>query len=152
MKPEDMLQNKIPSDAPIRNCYGCGADNHFGLQMKSYLEGDEGICRWRPAVHHCSYPGFLNGGVACTIIDCHAAWTAYAIECRDRGEEVGAKSIPTGWTRAMKIEFLKPVPISDILELRAKVAKKGKTSRTVTCSIYAGDEECVSSEVTLVFV
>jgi acyl-CoA hydrolase len=52
----------------------------------------------------------------------------------------------------MKIEFLKPVPISDILELRAKVAKKGKTSRTVTCSIYAGDEECVSSEVTLVFV
>jgi acyl-coenzyme A thioesterase PaaI-like protein len=145
------LQDLIHSDAAIRGCYGCGTDNSNGLRIKSVLDGDEGVCRWRPERHHTSYPGFLNGGIACTLIDCHAAWTAFALECRERGWDVRSEgSLPTGWTRAMRVEFLNPTPIDAELVLRARLVKKGRTSRTVACSIYAHDRECVRGEVTLV--
>jgi len=145
------LQDRLHKDAPIRHCYGCGADNPNGLGLKSFLEGDEGVGRWRGRKHHCSYPGFLNGGIACTLIDCHSAWTAFAIECRNHAIDMGQEvDLPTGWTRAMKIEFLKPVPLDAEIILRGKVMKQGRTSRTVSCSIFANAEECVKGEVTIV--
>lgn len=145
------LQDQLHKDAPIRHCYGCGSDNSQGLHIKSFLEGDEGVSRWKGQEHHCSYPGYLNGGVSCTLIDCHSAWTVLALECRDRGVDMSQDAdLPTGWTRAMSVEFLKAVPLDAELLLRARVAKKGTTSRTVVCSIYANDQECVRGEVTLV--
>jgi acyl-coenzyme A thioesterase PaaI-like protein len=150
--PADMpLQDRLHSEAPIRGCYGCGTDNSHGLRIKSFLEGDEGICRWRPEPHHCSYPGFLNGGIACTLIDCHSAWTAFAVECREKGVDMAGKlEVPTGWTRAMHIEFLKPVPLNEEVILRARITKKGRTSRTMVCSVHCNGEECVTGEVTIV--
>lgn len=145
------LQDRLHPESPIRACYGCGADNHYGLGIKSFLEGDEGVCRWRGKEHHCSYPGFLNGGLASTLIDCHSAWTAFALECRDNGVDMGGQSdLPTGWTRALHIEFLKPTPLDTELTLKAKVIQKGRTSRTVECSIYSKGEQCVRGEVTIV--
>ncbi len=151
MSSDTPLQDLLHPDSPIRGCYGCGADNTHGLRIKSFLEGDEGVCRWLPEPHHCSYPGFLNGGVACTLIDCHSAWTACALECRARGLDMAAgPELPTGWTRAMRVEFLKPVPLNEDVILRARVVKKGRTSRTVECSLHCDDQECVKAEVTMV--
>jgi acyl-coenzyme A thioesterase PaaI-like protein len=145
------LQDIIHTEAPIRQCYGCGSDNPHGMQIKSFLEGDEAVSHWRAKEHHCSYPGFLNGGVACTLIDCHSAWAAFSIECRDKGLDFSEKpDLSTGWTRAMSVEFLKPVPLSSEVTLRARVIKKGRTSRTVACSLFAEGNECVRAEVTLV--
>ena len=31
------------------HCYGCGRLNANGLQIKSYWEGQESVCRFRPA-------------------------------------------------------------------------------------------------------
>jgi acyl-CoA thioesterase FadM len=50
----------------------------------------------------------------------------------------------------MNIEFIKPVPLDAELLLRAGVVKQGRTSRTLTCSIYANGEECIRGEVTVV--
>jgi acyl-coenzyme A thioesterase PaaI-like protein len=145
------LQDRLHPEAPIRHCYGCGADNTNGLKIKSFLEGDEAVSRWRPKAHHCSYPGYLNGGVACTLIDCHSAWTAFALECRDQGVDMERQSdLPTGWTRAISVEFLKPTPLDTELTLRAKIVKKGRTSRTIACSLYTNNEECVRAQVTIV--
>lgn len=58
--------------------------------------------------------------------------------------------LPTGWTHAMNVEFLEPTPLDTEITLRAKIVKKGRTSRTVECSLYANDEECVRAEVTIV--
>ena len=145
------LQDRLHHAAPIRHCYGCGADNPNGLKLKSFLEGDEGISQWSGHENHCSYPGFLNGGVACTLIDCHSAWTAFAIECRNQGLDMSQDAdLPTGWTRAMNVEFLKPVPLDREIVLRARVVKQGRTSRTVICSIFSNEEECITGEVTVV--
>jgi acyl-coenzyme A thioesterase PaaI-like protein len=151
MREAKALQNLLPKENPIRHCYGCGVDNPEGLGIKSHMAGDEGIARWRPQEHQCSYPGFLNGGIACTIMDCHSAWTAFAMYCREKGIDMtSGASLPTGWTRALQVEFLKAVPMDGELVLRARVIKKGTTSRTVACSIYANDVECVKGEVTMV--
>lgn len=146
------LQDRLNPEAGIRHCYGCGADNEKGLKIKSFLTGDEGVSTWRAQEHHCSYPGYLNGGIACTLIDCHSAWTAFALECRDQG--VSMETSPdakTGWTRAMHIEFLRPTPLNSEIKLIAKITARGKTSRTLACSIYADGEECVRAAVTIVF-
>ena len=145
------LQDRLHPEAPIRHCYGCGADNANGLRIKSFIEGDQVVTTWRAQDHHCSYPGYLNGGIACTLIDCHSAWTALALECRDQGLKMEEQSdVPTGWTRAMTVEFLKATPLDAEVTLRAKVLKKGRTSRTVACSLYSKGEECVRAEVTIV--
>ena len=145
------LQDQLHPDAAIRHCYGCGSDNPKGLHIKSYLEGDEGVGKWKAQPHHCSYPGYLNGGVSCTLIDCHSAWTAFALECRDQGIELGSSpELASGWTRAMNVEFLKVTPLDAELTLRARVVKKGRTSRAIACSIFANGEECVRGEVTIV--
>jgi acyl-CoA thioesterase FadM len=84
-------------------------------------------------------------------MDCHSAWTAFATHCREEGIDMAKGSnLPTGWTRALKVEFLKAVPMDVDLVLKARVIKRGKTSRTVACSIFANDEECVKGEVTMV--
>jgi acyl-coenzyme A thioesterase PaaI-like protein len=153
MADEKPLQDRLNPEAEIRHCYGCGADNKKGLQLKGFFDGTEGIAKWRPQKHHCSYPGFLNGGVASTLIDCHSAWTAFAAECHEHGidMEQGA-NLPTGWTRALKVEFLKPARLDTEVLLRAKVVKKGRTSRTVACSVYSDGEECVRGEAIIVMI
>ncbi len=145
------LQDQLHPDAPIRHCYGCGADNPQGLHIRSFLEGDEAVGAWRAQPHHCSYPGFLNGGIACTLIDCHSAWTAFAFECLDRGLDLGSDpELGSGWTRALSVEFLKGTPLDAEITLRARVVKKGRTSRTVACSLFANGEECVRGDVVIV--
>jgi acyl-coenzyme A thioesterase PaaI-like protein len=146
------LQDRVHKDNPIRNCFGCGADNPRGLRLKSFEDGDEVVARWTPGPDQCSYPGYLNGGITATLLDCHAAWAAFADECRTTGKapEMDPSHLPAGWTRAMHIEFIKAIPLADTVELRAHVVKKGRTSRTVTCSLYSGGVECAKAEVVLV--
>lgn len=146
------LQDRLNPAAGIRHCYGCGADNDKGLKIKSFLVGDEGVSTWRAQEHHCSYPGYLNGGIACTLIDCHSAWTAIALQCKEQGISIeDSPDAKTGWTRAMYVEFLRPTPLDKEITLKAKIKAKGKTSRTLACSLYADGQECVRAEVTVVF-
>jgi acyl-coenzyme A thioesterase PaaI-like protein len=146
------LQDRLHEENPIRGCFGCGADNPLGLKLKSYVEGDELVARFIPNENHCSYRGFLNGGIATTLIDCHSAWTAFASDQREEGFEYSdsPEKLPAGWTKALTIEFLKPTPMDRDITLRAHVIKKGTKSRTVACSLYAGHQECVKGEVVIV--
>ncbi len=153
MTQERFLQDMLPVGSPLRNCYGCGSDNARGLRIKSFMDGDEGVAKWRPEPHHSAYPGFFNGGVACTLIDCHSAWTAVALECRDKEIDITREgALPSGWTRALQVEFLRPASLDAEVELRARLIRKGTKSHTVACSLYSGGQECVRGEVTIVLV
>ncbi|MBM4327500.1 MAG: PaaI family thioesterase [Deltaproteobacteria bacterium] len=152
MQGEQAVQDLLHQGNPIRHCFGCGADNHGGLRLKSFVQGDELVARWQPAEHHCSYPGYLNGGVAAALIDCHSAWTAFMADCREHNLDPAQppEELPAGWTRVLNIEFLKAVPMNTELVVRSKAVKKGARSRTVSCSIYANGEECVRGEAVIV--
>jgi acyl-coenzyme A thioesterase PaaI-like protein len=152
MSTSKALQDLLPHGDPLRGCFGCGADNAHGLRIKSRLEGDEGVAVWQALDHHQSFSGFLNGGIAATLIDCHSAVTAIALYCVEKGFDLYGESVefPAGWTKVMTIEYVRPTPLDEELTLRAKVIKKGTKSRTVACSIFADGKECVKGEVVVV--
>ncbi len=154
MPQEPALQDLIRKDHPGRCCYGCGADNPAGLRLKSHVQGDELVARWRAREHHLSYPGFLNGGVAATLMDCHAVCAAFVADLEGLGLDPGdaPERLPAGWTKAMNLEFLKPVPLSAEISLRAKVVGKGDKSRRVKCSLYVDGQECVRGDLTIIMV
>ena len=147
-------QDRIRQDHPGRRCYGCGADNPKGLHLKSHVQGDELVAHWRAQEHHLSYPGFLNGGVAATLMDCHAVCAAFVAELKELGLDPGEapQRLPAGWTKAMSLEFIKPVPLSEEISLRAKVVGKGDKSRQVQCSLYVDGQECVTGDLTIIMI
>ena len=149
MNEQKAFQDMVPKDSPRRKCYGCGPDNERGLQIKSYWDGEEGVCRWRPEPHHSAGPS-LNGGVAATLIDCHSVYTAIAAAYRMEGREMGEGEEIDYATVKLTVTYLKRTPMDTTLELRAKVAKKGNRSITVETVLMAEGEECVRGEVVAV--
>lgn len=136
-----------------RYCYGCGADNDHGLKIKSYREGDECVCHWKPQPFHSSGPpDSLNGGVAATLIDCHSVYTAVATAYKLEGREMGEGDEIDYATAKLTVTYLRRTPMDKMLELRAKVSKKGNRSMVVETVLTADGEECVRGEVVAVRV
>ncbi len=106
------------------HCYGCGRLNDRGMHIKSYWDGDEGICRFTPAVHQSGgFPGNIYGGLIASLVDCHCAGTAAAAKHRHDGFELGEKPIPRFVTASLKVDYLKPTPAGVELEVRAKISE-----------------------------
>jgi acyl-coenzyme A thioesterase PaaI-like protein len=145
------FQDLVAKGSSRRYCYGCGADNERGLNIKSYWDGDEGVCRWKPKPHHSSGPpDSLNGGVAATLIDCHSVYTAIATAYRLEGREMGEDDDLDYATAKLTVTYLRPTPMDTTLELRSKVVRKGNRSITVETMLSADGEECVRGEVVAV--
>src|SRR5262249_53675742 len=70
---QQSLQHRF---APANRCFGCGPSNEKGLRLKSFPQGDECVCEWRPEKHHEAFEGMLNGGICGALLDCHSNWTA----------------------------------------------------------------------------
>jgi acyl-coenzyme A thioesterase PaaI-like protein len=138
---------------PHNHCWGCGTLNPQGLQIKSYPEGEETVCRFRPAPQHMAGPTHvLNGGIIAAVIDCHAVCTAIADAYRAAGRELGSEPLLWGVTASLKIDYLAPTPIGEIAEVRARVVEAGARKRVVTCTLRSGGRECARAEVIAVMV
>ncbi|TAL39337.1 MAG: PaaI family thioesterase [Spirochaetes bacterium] len=146
------LQDRLPKDSGGRICFGCGADNHRGLRIKSHMEGDECVCRFTPEEHHAAFPNILNGGIIATIMDCHAIWTSVGARHRTLGYDDTGESRTMFVTKKMTVEFLKPTPMGTELEVRARVVEtRGKSSRVIV-ELRAKDGITARAEVTAVRV
>ncbi len=151
MKREKAFQDLVPQGSPRRLCYGCGADNRHGLNIKSYWEGEEAVAHWNPQPFHSSGPAdSLNGGVAATLIDCHSVYTAIATAYRLEGREMGEGEPIDYATAKLTVTYLRRTPMDTSLELRAKVVKKGNRSMVVETTLSANGEACVKGEVVAV--
>lgn len=127
-------------------CFGCGALNERGLQIKSRWEGDELVCRWRPPPHHVGHPGLVYGGTIASVVDCHAIWTALATHCRDTGTDLANVRAPIV-TGRLTVNFLQPARIDADLVLRARVIDAGGRRATVRCHVLQDGQECAVAEV-----
>src|SRR5919197_3744419 len=92
-------------------CYGCGRSNENGFQIKSYWEGDDVVCRWRPKPFHVGLPGRLQGGVVATAVICHALWTATTTAHRKEGIEMREPLAFAYSTTSLMLQFLEPIPL-----------------------------------------
>ena len=129
-------------------CWGCGADNHQGLQIKSYWSGDESVCGWEPSPHHAAGPPHvLNGGIIATLIDCHGVCTAIADAYRREGREIGTGESIWYATASLNVTYLLPTPIDKPVTVRARVRERDGKKTWVECSLFSDDAECARGEV-----
>ncbi|MHA1769762.1 MAG: PaaI family thioesterase [Candidatus Thorarchaeota archaeon] len=137
----ETIQDKWPEAATF--CWGCGKNNEHGLQLKSYLEGDETVATWTPQEYHLAFPGILNGGIISTLIDCHATGTANALAHRQSGSDDHIMHV----TASLSVKFLRPTPLGKPVTLRAHVEEADERRMKVVCSLYSEGVECARGEV-----
>lgn len=137
-------------DDTVSYCYGCGRLNEQGLQIKSYWEGDQAVCRFRPRPYHTAIPGYVYGGLIASLIDCHGTGTAAAAAYRAEGREMGTAPSLRYVTASLKVDYLKPTPIEALLELRATVAEVRPRKVRVLVSVLADGVETARGEVVAV--
>jgi acyl-coenzyme A thioesterase PaaI-like protein len=142
------FQDQYPED--VSYCYGCGRLNEHGLQIKSYWDGEEAVCNFKPRPYHMAIPGYVYGGLIASLIDCHSTGTAAAAAYRQAGRPMGTAPYFRYVTASLQVDYLRPTPVNEVLTVRAKVkAIKGRKV-VVACSLYAGGEECARGEVVAV--
>lgn len=131
-------------------CYGCGRLNEHGLQIKSYWDGDESVCRFRPKPYHTAFPGYVYGGLIASLIDCHSTGTAAAAGYRAEGRAMGSEPILRYVTGSLHVDYLKPTPIDGVLTVRAEVTSIRGRVITVTSRLFAADTLTARGEVVCV--
>lgn len=124
---------------PDNNCFGCGPGNAKGLRIKSFWDGDESICDFRPRPEHSAGPlHVMNGGITATLIDCHSVCTATAHAYRLEEREMGTPPLIWCVTGSMEIQYLAPVPIDQSVHLRARVVESEGRKTRLECRLSSG--------------
>jgi len=134
----------------VSHCYGCGRLNEDGLQIKSYWDGEQSVCKFQPRPYHTAIPGYVYGGMIASLIDCHATGTASAAAYRDAGREMGTEPWFRFVTASLHVDYLRPTPIDCHLELRGKVKELKNRKVVVTVELSAHGEVCARGEVVAV--
>ena len=119
-------------------CWGCGADNPDGLQLKSAWDGEVAVARWQPHAEHAAGPRHvLNGGIIATLLDCHGVCIAIADAYAREGRAIG--SDPDLWyaTASMRIDYARPTPLEAAVSLRGWVVTIEDRFTTVECELDA---------------
>jgi acyl-coenzyme A thioesterase PaaI-like protein len=132
----------------VLHCFGCGADNPNGLQLKSYWEGNDAVAKWTPQPFHCGEDAKVTtGGVIASLIDCHCVNLAIAHSYRTEKRPIGSEPRIFCVSAQMNISFQKPAPIQGPLVLRASIVKAEGRKIWTECTLSFGNEVCASGEV-----
>jgi acyl-coenzyme A thioesterase PaaI-like protein len=143
-----MAERSFQDQGAVRYCHGCGADNPRGLQIKSYWDGAEAVAAWQAEPHHCGgSPEIVNGGIIASLIDCHSLNLAIADDYRSEGRPIGSAPRISYVTANLNVSYLKPTPIDELLELRARISKREGRKVWVSCTLSAAGEVRATGEV-----
>lgn len=105
---------------PDLTCFGCGPANSKGLQLKSYRDGDLVVATFTPWPEHDNGIGFLNGGIIATLLDCHSAAAVFETAEENGWERLGGSAF-SFITAGIDVEYLRPAPLHEPVELRARI-------------------------------
>jgi len=143
------FQDYYPDD--YSHCYGCGRLNENGHQIKSFWDGDEGVCRIVPKIFYSGgMKDILYGGLIASLMDCHGAGTAAAAKARELNIEMEPGAMPRFVTASLKVDYLSPTPVGKEVELRARVEEIKK--RKVTVSVTLSTDGAVHARGQLIMV
>lgn len=142
------IQDRYPED--FSHCFGCGSLNPAGHRLKSFVEGDEVVARFRPGPHEVAVPGFVYGGLIASLIDCHAMATAAAAAERAAGRGNGVGPAPRFVTARLDVSYLRPTPIGGEVEIRARVRERSERKAVVEVTLAAAGTVTARGEVVAV--
>jgi acyl-coenzyme A thioesterase PaaI-like protein len=139
------IQDLYPES--VSYCYGCGRLNEHGLQIKSYADGDETVCRFVPRPYHMAIPGYVYGGLIASLIDCHATGTAAVAAYRAEGREPGTEPPIRFVTASLKVDYHRPTPLGPVLELRGRAREVRGRKVWLDIELSAEGQVCARGEV-----
>ena len=119
------------------NCFGCAPDNHEGLRMEFFKDGDEVVSEWTPNPHFQGYVNILHGGIQAALADEIAYW---AVLVKLRCAAVTAK---------LDFHLKKPVFLDKgKIFLRAKLIEEKRRIAKVHVDLYDFDKLlCASGDI-----
>ncbi len=147
---EKAFQDYYPDE--VAHCYGCGRLNEHGLQIKSYWDGDEAVCTFKPKPYHTAIPGYVYGGLIASLIDCHSTGTAAAAAYRAEGRAMDTEPPLRFVTASLHVDYLKPTPIEGPLDLRARVEEVKGRKVVVATDLAVHGEVCARGEAVCVLI
>jgi acyl-coenzyme A thioesterase PaaI-like protein len=142
------FQDYYPDD--VAYCYGCGRLNEHGLQIKSYWDDEEAVCKFHPKPYHMAIPGYVYGGLIASLIDCHSTGTAAAAAYRAEGRAMDTDPPLRFVTAALHVDYVRPTPIEGPLELRSRVKEIKGRKVVVATTLSAHGQVCARGEVVAV--
>ncbi|MDX1615186.1 MAG: PaaI family thioesterase [Candidatus Promineifilaceae bacterium] len=145
---EEAFQDNYRDDYSY--CYGCGRLNEYGLQIKSYWDGEDAVCHYQPRPYHTAIPGYVYGGLIASLIDCHSTGTAAAAAYRKAGRSMGSEPRFRYVTASLHVDYVRPTPISTELEVRAHVVELKERKAVVVSTLTAAGAVCARGEVVVV--
>ena len=132
------------------HCYGCGTNNEFGHQLKTYWDGEETVSHFTPKPEHTALPGYVYGGLIASLIDCHSTGSGAAALHKALNESDKKETYPRCVTASLKVDYIKPTPIDCTLELRGKIKELKGRKVVVAVSLFAKEKICAEGEVIVV--
>jgi uncharacterized protein (TIGR00369 family) len=90
-------------------CFACGQDNPDGMRLKFTLDEPRRtfVCKFRLGKRYTGPPGHCHGGIIATILD-------------DAMGKVNKLHHVVALTKAMTVEYLKPVPLHQALRVEGR--------------------------------
>ena len=136
----------------LAHCYGCGRLNKHGHQIKSYWDGEESVCHFRPGPRQIAVPGYVYGGLLASLVDCHGTGTAAAAAYRAEQRPMDSEPPFRFLTASLHVDYLKPTPLGIVLEVRGRVKEVKGRKVTIEEWLLANGEITVRGEVVAVQV
>lgn len=134
--------------APHNACFGCGPANKLGLQLKSYVEGDEVLASWQGQAYHEAFPGMLNGGIIGALLDCHSNWTAAYFLMKNKN----LQQPPCTVTAYYNVKLKLPTPSGEPVQIVAKLKEIKEDRATVSAQLLSNGLVCAECEGLFVVV
>lgn len=148
MAQKDYIQDNMPDNV----CFGCGPLNPDGLQIKSYVVGEECIAVWESEEKYHGWEQVLNGGILATLIDCHSMATALAAAYRRENRPIGSSPVYRFATGTITVRYHEPTPNDQPITLRARVVSMSGRKAKVKCDVYVDGERTADADVLAVRV
>ena len=143
------IQDYYPDE--LARCFGCGRLNEQGYHVRSFWEGeDTTVARFTPQPYHTALPGFVNGGLLASLVDCHATGTAAGAAYRAEGREMDTLPAHRFVTASLRVDYLRPTPLGPELLLRGRVLSRSGRKVVVEVTVSVGGETTVRGEVVTV--
>ncbi|MEM7469541.1 MAG: PaaI family thioesterase [Pseudomonadota bacterium] len=146
-----MDQISFQDQGAIEHCYGCGANNSHGLQLKSYWRDDTAVAEFTPQSFHCAgSTEIVYGGLIAGLIDCHSCNLAAAYLYKSEGRRIGSNPRIGCVTAQINVSLLKPCAISRPVEFEAQVRSIERSKIWVDCLVRSGEDEVAKGEVLVI--
>lgn len=137
-----MASTAIQDQLHDNYCWGCGADNPVGLQLKTYWNGEVAAADWMPSLDFAAGPRhILNGGIIATLLDCHGVCTAIADAYQREDREIGQGQDIWHATVSISVSYRRPTPLSGPVQLTAGVPTRANGRTSVDCVLSSGGKE-----------